>query len=656
MASIDELFRRPNAAQKRKHEDPTQSFSRSQPSKAAKHANDSSPRTTTSNGQPPPPSVEDDDVAAPIAEDDEDIEAGPTLPPDEEAEDEGGDDEDGRFFGSGVTDGERQAMNLLNKNDDAAADDAAEETIDLPWLKRTAISFERKINKNAELRAKYADDPLKFVSSEADLDSEIKTLSLLAEYPNLYKDFVKSGSLNSLVGLLAHENTDIAIAAVQVLEELTDEDTSALADQWTTLTAALFDADILDLLVSNLSRLESGSSSNANANDRDGIYHILSVFENLLSSPTNHDRIGSNGDLLTYLLTLIKTADPSSRQGVSQNRQYAAELFAIILSQSHKTRTKVSKTTLNDADSVDTILQLLAPYRNHDPEPNSEEEEFIENLFDCITCLVEDQGPCEKFLDAEGIELCLIMLREREGKLSKARSLRILDHAMAGANAMSVCDRVIEAAGLKTLFGLLSKLKANDKTSKKKPAAGLERESTEHLIGILSSLLRYTPADTPARIRTLAKFVEKEYEKLLILVNLRAEYAQRLARIDAQIEKESAQGAKTGDPVDEDEAAEQEDEYLSRRLDAGLFSLQTLDVVLSWLAAEDRGARAKIEEQQNLNGNHISGEESSNGQRVDGSLLAMLKTSLTEQLQGMNADTEKAKEGREMLEALITCL
>lgn len=36
------------------------------------------------------------------------------------------------------------------------------------------------------------------------------------------------------------------------------------------------------------------------------------------------------------------------------------------------------------------------------------------------------------------------------------------------------------------------------------------------------------------------------------------------------------------------------DEWLSRRLDAGLYSLQTADVVLAWLVAEDTGARGRV--------------------------------------------------------------
>ena len=88
------------------------------------------------------------------------------------------------------------------------------EKIDSTWLRKLALNFEKKITKNAELRAKFESEPQKFMGSEADLDADIKALSILAEHPELYGEFAKLGCVASLVSLLAHENTDIAIDAV----------------------------------------------------------------------------------------------------------------------------------------------------------------------------------------------------------------------------------------------------------------------------------------------------------------------------------------------------------------------------------------------------------------------------------------------------------
>ena len=603
MTSVDDLFRRPSAIPKRKLEDPTTSFSRAS-NKTPKLANGSSPR---SSDAPPGRAafVQDEQIETEGALNDDDIEAGPAAPPAEDLEDEPGDDEDGRFFGGGVTEQEKEVMNYIDKNEDGEV----EEKIDRPWLKRTMMNFERKINRNAELRGKYPDDPMKFVGSEADLDSEIKGLTLLSEHGELYPEFVKSGSVASLVSLLAHENTDVAIAVCEVLEELTDEDANTTEEQWKVLVDAMIENDVVDLLVSNLSRLDEKASDN----DRDGVYHILSVVENLLSSPLNVETVGSKDRVLPWLTSRIQKADPNARAKVGQNRQYAAELLAILLQGSNKNRERFAS-----QDGVDSLLQLLSVYRKSDPEKDSDEEEFVENLFDCLTCLVEDGASTEKFLEAEGVELCLIMLRE--GKLAKSRALKVLNHAMNGAGATALCDRVIQAAGLKTLFGLLMK-------TKKKGT--MERESVEHMIGIIGGLLRYTPANSQSRIRTLAKFVEKDYEKIERLVELQREYSARVEKVDTEILAERQRLKGDVDP-------EQQDEWLSRRLDAGLFALQSLDVILSWLVAEDEGARKGI--QQLLGG------------------LDRLKHSLSEQLTGIDVESSKAKDTRDMLEALISCL
>lgn len=612
MTSIDDLFRKPNAAPKRKLEDPTASFTDALSNKSSKLTNGSSPRGSANGNDTGNEDAHSTNGSAGKAafvqderpDDEDDLEAGPSLPPADPGEEEVGDDEEGRFFGGGVTQEEREVMDYIERNEDGQA----EETFDSAWLRRTAINFERKINKNAELRAKYEGDPLKFVASEADLDTEIKGLSLLSEHGELYEDFVKMGCANSLIGLLAHENTDIAIGVSELLAELTDEDSTTTEEQWQTLVKAMIQSDAVGLLTSNLTRLDE-----ANENDRSGIYHILNVLENILSETKNMDIVGSKDSLINWLLMRIKKIDMHARGKVGQNRQYAAEILAILLQSSRPNRDRFAS-----KEGVDALLELLSIYRKRDPEKESDEEEFAENLFDCLASVVEERLGGQKFIEGEGVELCLIMIRE--GRLAKLRALRVLDHAMSGGNSPSVCARLVNAAGLKTIFGLLMKSKR------------AERSLIEHLIGMLASLLRYLPGGSAVRIRALAKFVEKEYEKLLKLVELRREYKTRLIMVDSQIQKER-------EDLSTSQAEEREDEWLSRRLDAGLFSLQSIELILSWMVAEDNGARQTIAV--------LLGEDG----------LKILERSLRDQLIGMDpGQSDEAKATEEMLEALISCV
>jgi beta-catenin-like protein 1 len=65
----------------------------------------------------------------------------------------------------------------------------------------------------------------RFIDSEADLDTAIKALLPLAQVPNVaYPLLVGSGQLEALVGLLSHENADIALDVIELIHELTDED------------------------------------------------------------------------------------------------------------------------------------------------------------------------------------------------------------------------------------------------------------------------------------------------------------------------------------------------------------------------------------------------------------------------------------------------
>ena len=135
---------------------------------------------------------------------------------------------------------------------------------------------------------------------------------------------------------------------------------------------------------------------------------------------------------------------------MSQNKQYSAEVLAILLQSSVNNRKRFV-----ELEGIDVFLQLLSAYRKRDPAKGTEEEEYVENVFDCVTCCVDEEEGKQKYLDAEGMELCLIMLKE--GKMSRPRALRLMDHALGGPTGISCCERLVEAAGLKVIFTMFMK-------------------------------------------------------------------------------------------------------------------------------------------------------------------------------------------------------
>ncbi|KAK2743911.1 hypothetical protein FQN57_004534 [Myotisia sp. PD_48] len=580
MASVDDIFKKPSYSSSSKRRidparDPTEIY------KAAKLD-----ATGDAKGSR---SVTIEDV-------DDDEEAGPELPPD--FEEDIPDDEEGRFFGGGVSKDTSDALKFVDQYEQG---EVAPQKLDIAWLRKTALNFEKRISKNAELRVKFEGDPQKFVASEADLDVDIKSLSILSEHPELYEDFAALGCVGSLVSLLTHENTDIAIDAIEILGELIDEDVEVEQKQWDAVANAMLDSDIIELLAQNLSRLDENNEA-----DRAGVYHILSVLESLASQASNAEKIGQDANTIQWLQNRISKKETR----ISQNKQYAAEILAILLQASPKNRLRFI-----ERDGTETLLQLLSIYRKFDPEKDSDEEEYFENLFDSLTCLVDEAEGKIKFVEAEGIELALIMLRE--GKLSKPRALRVLNHAIGGHEGVQACEHFVEAAGLRTIFGIFMKKQ--------------ESAFMEHLLGIFASLLRLLPGESPARIRTLAKFVEKDYEKIERLVRLRRDYHSRVSAVDEKISQErKALGT-------EDQAI-MEGEWLSQRLDAGLFSLQAIDIILAWLVAEDDGAKSKIKSLL---------EDQDEG-------LGIIRATLQDQLNGLDStDDPDHQNVKDMLETLI---
>ncbi|KAJ0295436.1 hypothetical protein COL5a_007597 [Colletotrichum fioriniae] len=527
-------------------------------------------------------------------EDGEDEDYGPEMPPD--------DDDEGRFFGGGIT---KQESEILDFVDDHGEKSSAPEKIDAGWVRKTALNFEKRITRNAELRARFADEPHKFIESEADLDAAIKDLSILSEHPELYPQFAKLGCVESLVGLLAHDNTDIAIDAVEIIGELIDEDVNAADQDWDTLVDALLTADLIGLLVSNFSRLNEEDES-----DRGGIYHALGVVENLLSKTAHAEKVGQNTTLVKWLL------DRAQRQEtpVSQNKQYATEILDIIANASPATRR-----TLAEMDAVEVLLQLVSAYRKRDPEKGGEEEEYMENLFNALVCIVDEPEGKAKFLEAEGVELCLIMLKE--AKMSKQPAMRLLVHSVDQDMSGQLCRKLVDAGGLKVLFSIFKK------TSK------TQRQMTESLFDVFRSLLRFLPAESAERIRTLAKFVEKDYEKLGRLYECRRRYSSML---DAQQEKIRQEGI--GMSAEETELSE--GEWFMRRIEEGLYSFWNIDVVLAWLIAEDSGARKKVQKLL----------------AADGEGLSAIKATLEEYRSGLNLEKPEHKDLFDMLSTLMEFL
>ncbi|KXN89625.1 Beta-catenin-like protein 1, partial [Leucoagaricus sp. SymC.cos] len=485
-------------------------------------------------------------------------------------------DEEGRFYGGGLTQEQKQILNIFDSATGEGPSDEVEE-LSVTSIRRILLKFERAVDKNADQRSKYPDDPTKFIDSEADLDLAIKSLLPLAQVPSMaYPELVKSGAVNLLIGLLTHENMDIVIDVVEVIHELTDEDVGADEEQEESeeseeseeplklLVDNLVENSILDLLTDNLKRVNEAEES-----DRQGLFHILGIFENILGlNPELSTTLASKPRLLPWLLERIQA------KAHNENRSYAAELLSILLQNNPENRVQFGQ-----KDGVESVLKVLSQFRRRDPV-DADETEFMENLFDAL-CSALSEAPVKRlFLESEGPDLMVLMMKEK--KQSRSRSIKTLDYAMSGSHSSIVCAAFVEALGLKTLFSAFM-----GKAQKKKNASVPPSEDLSHILGIISSLLTNLPSDTPERIRLLAKFVENNYEKVDKLLDIRDSARTRLKATDKEIEAVRKEMVTNSEGITDQD----QDLWYLRRLDSGLFTLQTVDYILGWIIMEDDGIR-----------------------------------------------------------------
>jgi beta-catenin-like protein 1 len=117
----------------------------------------------------------------------------------------------------------------------------------------------------------------RFMESELELHEAIQLMHALATVPELYTVGVEQKLIPTLLGLLSHDNADISVAVVNLLQELTDIDTlNESQDEAAILIDALLDQQICALLVHNLERLNE-----AQTEESDGVHNTLGIDDHL---------------------------------------------------------------------------------------------------------------------------------------------------------------------------------------------------------------------------------------------------------------------------------------------------------------------------------------------------------------------------------------
>ncbi|GAA5966706.1 hypothetical protein JCM3765_007605 [Sporobolomyces pararoseus] len=534
-------------------------------------------------------------------------------------------DEDGRFFGGGLSSVQKQVLNIMdhdpNNNtisDTTGKGEGAQELTTPNGIKKQLLGFEKIVNKNRDQRTKFPNQPEKFVDSEFNLIESIHSLMILSSTPTIsYNLLIENSTLSTMADLLSHENVEVSIAVIQVLEEYLDpegleendddeddeEEDEKRRKSIQRLIDELVQVGILDLIVGGLKRFDEQDEDH-----RTGVFHTLNLIENLLTlSPSLASLLLTpKSQFISYLFNRLLMNDKPPE--FDQNRFYSCEMLSLIWSLPLELiggngtdggggellkKSRMRLVAEKKGEWLDGLLSILSVYRKREPS-SADETEFLENLFDILcVCLssplpttinnslaVSTRHPVKiGFLNSEGIELMLLLLKSSH-QISKTRSLKCLAHALQGLREgnQELSERFVECLGLKTLFSVFM-----GKGNGKKKSTNLTSETLEHLLSILSSLFTSLPSDSQPRLRLLSKFIEENYSKLDRLSELREQLEQRLERLS-----ETPNSSIAGLELTEEE------KYLEK-LENGLMSLQFLDYVAGWICMEDDGARDHFE-------------------------------------------------------------
>ncbi|GLT57698.1 hypothetical protein SLA2020_306520 [Shorea laevis] len=436
------------------------------------------------------------------------------------------------------------------------------DVLDIRTLKKLVLSFERRLKENIEARLKYPNQPERFADSEVDLHDDLQKLKILAGAPELYPDLVNLNAIPSILNLLSHENTDIAIDVVQLLQDLTDEDVLDDNDEPASiLVESLIENNVLELLVQSLQRL-----SETDPDEMAATYTTLATIENLIEvKPAVAELVCERTKLLRWLLGKIKIREFDS------NKQYASEILAILLQNS-----TANQKRLGQMNGVDVVLQAVAMYKSKDPK-SADEEEMLENLFDCLCCLLMPLENKERFVKAEGVELMIIIMKQKKSAYGSA--IRALDFAMT--KYPPACERFVDVLGLKTAFAaFMGKILVNKKNKRER----YQEELEERLISLIASLFGGILRGS-RRERLLSKFVENECEKIDRLMELYMRYSDRVKAESQRM-----------DQLELDDFEMDEEERYNRKLESGLYTLQLIAVLLGHLwCSEHPQMRARID-------------------------------------------------------------
>eukprot|EP00667_Euglena_gracilis_P005568 EG_transcript_5609 len=492
-----------------------------------------------------------------------------------------------------------------------------DEQLDWAAVRRIIGNLERKAKKNLQDRDKHATEPEKFMDSEIELDEELHRMNIITTLPEHYYDMARGTSLiQTLLSLLAHENTDIACSVLGLLNDISDaevinEDESGKAAE---VIDVLGDHAVLEHLVTTIMRLDVAADTEA-----EGVVAALGIVENIIEIDADivvKDE-ASHKYLIDWILRTIIAPTPGT-ETFPKYKLYAAEILDMMLHNDgpegamgkYTGATKVQRAAQEgEPDPKDVfngthaLLKCLAGYRKRE-DPSLEEIEFATNIFNCLCRCLMQEANRELFLKADGVQLMILLIKRRKPKkelrnkakkillsqfnrLMRESAIRVLSHAVLGQPA--ACNTLVDSNGLGSVFGIFML----------RPR-GVEEINTEipgYALAVLHHCLMSLNPERKTRL--LRKFLENDFEKVERLIEFFLRFRNKLQgflrRVAVQRPRSFADPSR---PMDNDE-------LLVERMNHGLYETQLCVAILAGICTRSRKMLERCEIQFKLHGTSI---------------------------------------------------
>lgn len=423
-------------------------------------------------------------------------------------------------------------------------------------LKKYVNQLEKRIYKNQQDRITHPNDPERWVKSEVDLEEHISLFRDLSTMPELYDEFLNLGGLKFLSELLSHPNIDIFISSINVLAELLDPEIIYTLKNHEAIIAEIEALKIQNLCINSLFKIDEDHDEI----DYQGVKSSFELLENLIElTPNILEEMSINSE---FLLFLVKRMNNRKTMEYDANRIHASEILSILLHGSEDSLEIFGKKDV--IDGIDKLLRIIAIYRKRDPD-SIEEEELVENAFQCLCRLMLISSNQIRFGKIQGVELAIRLVRQRRQTYRLA--LKLLDYSLL--DSPENCTTFVQLTGLKCIFSVLMRKGVTTKIG-----SDQEREDDEHVISVIQSLCSNCTGIELARV--MNKFVEHKHEKLERLIEMHEKYVDISKTMLKSVGNSKDHAGSLYNALNMNEG---EQNYLNK-YEAGLSTCQLIDCVL----------------------------------------------------------------------------